>query len=120
MLTYGLRGLAYFNICITGPGADLHSGIYGGTVYEPMTALIALMGKLVSQDAHILIPGAYDGILPPSEEELYVPEACCLPNDKLTFMRETGRCTASWTTRSRTSSQPQAGKSLFRTTRLRC
>ncbi|KAF7799503.1 hypothetical protein EIP86_010738 [Pleurotus ostreatoroseus] len=71
-LTYGLRGLTYFNVQISGPGADLHSGIFGGAVYEPMTALIALMGKLVSQDGQILIPGVYDGIKPASSDELEI------------------------------------------------
>ncbi|THH29488.1 hypothetical protein EUX98_g4686 [Antrodiella citrinella] len=69
-LTYGLRGIAYYQITLSGPGSDLHSGIYGGAVYEPMTALIALMSKLVTQDGHILIPGVYDGIKPADSEEL--------------------------------------------------
>jgi Cys-Gly metallodipeptidase DUG1 len=69
-LTYGLRGLAYFNVIISGPGADLHSGVFGGSVFEPMTALVALLGKLVTQDGKILIPGVYDGIKPVDAEEL--------------------------------------------------
>ena len=69
-MTYGLRGIAYFSINISGPGADLHSGIFGGTVYEPMTALIALMGKLVTQEGRILIPGVYDGIQAADADEL--------------------------------------------------
>lgn len=70
-LTYGLRGVAYFHVTISGPGADLHSG-FGGSVFEPMTDLIALMSKLVTSDARILIPGIYDGVKPASEEEMYV------------------------------------------------
>lgn len=69
-LTYGLRGLAYFNIVVSGPGADLHSGIFGGAVYEPMTALIALLGKLVTQDGRILIPGVYEGVSAADDDEL--------------------------------------------------
>lgn len=61
-LTYGLRGIAYYEITVTGPGADLHSGIYGGAVYEPMTALISVMSKLVGIDGRILIPGIYDDV----------------------------------------------------------
>ncbi|KAJ3492028.1 hypothetical protein NLI96_g289 [Meripilus lineatus] len=68
-LTYGLRGVAYFHVTISGPGADLHSG-FGGSVFEPMTDLIALMSKLVTSDARILIPGIYDGVKPASEEEI--------------------------------------------------
>jgi len=71
-LTYGLRGLTYFNVQVSGPGADLHSGIFGGAVYEPMTALIALLGKLVTQDGRILIPGVYDGIKAADTDELEI------------------------------------------------
>lgn len=69
-LTYGLRGIAYYQITISGPGADLHSGIYGGAVYEPMTALIVLMSKLVTPDGRILIPGVYDGVQAADNNEL--------------------------------------------------
>lgn len=41
-LTYGLRGINYYEIKISGPDRDLHSGVFGGTVHEPMTDLIAL------------------------------------------------------------------------------
>lgn len=44
-LTYGLRGINYYEIRISGPGRDLHSGVFGGTVHEPMTDLI-LLSKL--------------------------------------------------------------------------
>lgn len=45
----------------------------GGAVYEPMTTLISLMGKLVSVEGRILIPGVYDGISVADSSELYVP-----------------------------------------------
>jgi len=48
-LTYGLRGVNYYEIRIKGPGADLHSGVFGGTVHEPMTDLIAVSECLVRQ-----------------------------------------------------------------------
>jgi len=63
-LTYGLRGISYWKISINGPARDLHSGIFGGTVHEPMTDLIAIMSKLVSPDGRILIPGIYDLVAP--------------------------------------------------------
>ena len=69
-LTYGLRGLTYFNVLVSGPGADLHSGIFGGSVFEPITALTAVLSKLVTQDGHILIPGVYDGISAADADEL--------------------------------------------------
>ncbi|KAI0694114.1 CNDP dipeptidase [Cytidiella melzeri] len=73
-LTYGLRGIAYFNVIVSGPGADLHSGIFGGAVHEPMTALVALLGKLVTQDGKILIPGVYEGITTADDSELAIYE----------------------------------------------
>lgn len=69
-LTYGLRGIAYYQITISGPAADLHSGIYGGAVYEPMTALIILMSKLVTPKGEILIPGVYEGVTAANDKEL--------------------------------------------------
>lgn len=69
-LTYGLRGIAYFSINITGPGQDLHSGLFGRTVHEPMTDLIKLMSKLVDHNGDILIPGIDDMVPPHDEEEL--------------------------------------------------
>lgn len=73
-LTYGLRGIAYFSINISGPGQDLHSGLFGRTVHEPMTDLIKLMSKLVDHNGNILIPGIDEMVAPPDAEEL-----CVLP-----------------------------------------
>ncbi|CEQ39506.1 SPOSA6832_01029, partial [Sporobolomyces salmonicolor] len=56
-LTYGLRGLAYFAVSISGPAADLHSGVFGNVVHEPMTDLFALFSKLVTPQGQILVPG---------------------------------------------------------------
>lgn len=62
-LTYGLRGINYFNITIAQkplPGrqpVQLHSGIYGGTVHEPMTDLVIMLSKLADSKGNILIPG---------------------------------------------------------------
>ena len=63
-LTYGLRGVSYYTIEVSGPGKDLHSGLYGGAVHEPMTDLIALMGRLVDPRGTILIPGITDSVAP--------------------------------------------------------
>ncbi|KAL1919861.1 uncharacterized protein VTP21DRAFT_1793 [Calcarisporiella thermophila] len=68
-LTYGLRGVSYFHMKIEGPGRDLHSGVFGGAVHEPMVDLVHLMSKLVSPDGKILIPGIYDEVAPLTEEE---------------------------------------------------
>ncbi|KAI8060985.1 hypothetical protein BC940DRAFT_310848 [Gongronella butleri] len=68
-LTYGLRGVSYFHLTVKGPAADLHSGVFGGTIHEPMTDLFALMSKLVQPDGKILVPGIYDQVRPVTEEE---------------------------------------------------
>ncbi|KAI9318932.1 hypothetical protein BX666DRAFT_1921220 [Dichotomocladium elegans] len=68
-LTYGLRGVSYFHLTIKGPARDLHSGVFGGTVHEPMTDLFAVMSKLVSPDGKILVPGIYDKVRELSEAE---------------------------------------------------
>jgi Cys-Gly metallodipeptidase DUG1 len=72
-LTYGLRGVNYYNIEISGPGADLHSGVFGGTAQEPMTDLIRIMASLVDTNGKILIPGIAEQVAPvtPEEEGLY-------------------------------------------------
>ncbi len=70
MLTYGLRGIAYFRATVSGPRTDLHSGVYRGTVHEPMTDLITIMSKLVDSAGRILVPGAYDGVGAASQEEV--------------------------------------------------
>ncbi|KAK7059796.1 CNDP dipeptidase [Favolaschia claudopus] len=68
-LTYGLRGLVYFKLNISGPGRDLHSGVFGRTVHEPMTDLISLMSRLVDQGGNILVPGVDDMVSAADTEE---------------------------------------------------
>jgi len=68
-LTYGLRGISYYVITISGPAQDLHSGVHGGTVTEPMTDLVSVMSTLVNNKGKILIPGIYDQVRPVTTEE---------------------------------------------------
>ncbi|KAH8993589.1 CNDP dipeptidase [Lactarius hatsudake] len=68
-LTYGLRGISYYKVVVSGPARDLHSGVFGRMVHEPMTDLIALMSKLVDPKGNILIPGVDEMVPPPDEEE---------------------------------------------------
>jgi nonspecific dipeptidase len=74
-LTYGLRGLAYFELIVQGCEQDLHSGNMGGAVHEAMTDLIRLMGTLVDSQGRILIEGVMDDVKPvtPEEEAFYDP-----------------------------------------------
>jgi Cys-Gly metallodipeptidase DUG1 len=68
-LTYGLRGINYFSITVSGPPKQLHSGIFGGSVYEPLTDLIILLSKLVDSQGKILVPGIEKIIEPLTDEE---------------------------------------------------
>lgn len=69
-ITYALRGLLYFDVKLFGPGRDLHSGVYGGTVANPANELIKVLGQLFDSDHHITIPDFYDDVVTPSDEEL--------------------------------------------------
>jgi acetylornithine deacetylase/succinyl-diaminopimelate desuccinylase-like protein len=62
-ITYGLRGLNYYQIELTGPARDLHSGVYGGAVPNPLTILAELFSKLHDKNFKVNIPGFYDGII---------------------------------------------------------
>ncbi|EGD94496.1 glutamate carboxypeptidase [Trichophyton tonsurans CBS 112818] len=68
-LTYGLRGCNYYSITVSGPGQDLHSGVFGGTAHEPMTDLVLLLSKLVDCQGNILIPGIKELIAPVTDDE---------------------------------------------------
>lgn len=68
-ITYALRGLIYFDVKLFGPARDLHSGVYGGTIANPANELIKVLGQLFNADHHITIPGFYDDVVRPSDEE---------------------------------------------------
>ncbi|KAJ1664053.1 hypothetical protein IW140_004352 [Coemansia sp. RSA 1813] len=68
-LTHGLRGVSYFHLLVEGPGADLHSGVFGGTVHEPMVDLVHLLAKLVDNKGRIQVPGIYDQVMAVTDDE---------------------------------------------------
>ncbi len=68
-ITTGLRGLAYMEVEVTGPGHDLHSGLYGGAVDNPVNVLCEMIASLRDENNHITIPGFYDDVLELSDEE---------------------------------------------------
>ena len=68
-ITSGLRGLAYWEVQVTGPNADLHSGIFGGAVANPINVLCKMIGDMIDDHGHITIPGFYDNVLEVSAEE---------------------------------------------------
>jgi acetylornithine deacetylase/succinyl-diaminopimelate desuccinylase-like protein len=69
-LCVGLRGMIYTELEVRGARTDLHSGMYGGAAPNPFIALAQILAHLKDEDGHILIPGFYDDIIPPSPEEL--------------------------------------------------
>jgi acetylornithine deacetylase/succinyl-diaminopimelate desuccinylase-like protein len=68
-ITSGLRGLCYWEVEVTGANHDLHSGIYGGAVANPINVLCKMIADLHDADGHITIPGFYDDVLVISDEE---------------------------------------------------
>ena len=68
-ITYGLRGLNYYQIELTGPVRDLHSGVYGGAVPNPLTILTELFAKLHDKNFRVAIPGFYDQVAKASNAE---------------------------------------------------
>jgi acetylornithine deacetylase/succinyl-diaminopimelate desuccinylase-like protein len=68
-ITYGLRGLAYFELRVFGPDHDLHSGMAGGVVHNPAQALAELIAAMHDSDGHIMLPGFYNRVRILSAEE---------------------------------------------------
>lgn len=68
-ITTGLRGLSYVEVEVTGPNRDLHSGLYGGAVANPINILTKMIASLHDENNHITIPGFYDNVEELSKEE---------------------------------------------------
>ena len=68
-ISTGLRGLSYMEVTITGPNRDLHSGLYGGSVANPINILCEMIAKLHDEDLKVTIPGFYDRVEELSLEE---------------------------------------------------
>lgn len=68
-ITTGLRGLSYVEVEVTGPNRDLHSGLYGGCVANPINILSKMIAQLQDEDNKITVPGFYDKVEEISEEE---------------------------------------------------
>ncbi|MBM3398997.1 MAG: dipeptidase [Bacteroidetes bacterium] len=65
----GLRGLSYVEVEVTGPNRDLHSGVYGGAVANPINALCSMIASMHDENRHITIPGFYNNVLETSAED---------------------------------------------------
>jgi acetylornithine deacetylase/succinyl-diaminopimelate desuccinylase-like protein len=87
-IVYGLRGMCYVLLDITGPKRDLHSGSFGGGVDNPLNVLGHVIAKLKDEDGHVLIPGFYDKVRPltPTERDILAQ----YPFDEADWLAETG------------------------------
>ena len=72
-LCYGLRGLVYVELTLTGPSGDLHSGLHGGVVVNPLNALARMVAAMHDENGRVALPGFYDDVLPldPAERALW-------------------------------------------------
>jgi len=68
-ITYGLRGLNYYQLEVAGPAQDLHSGVFGGAVPNPITVLAEMIAKLHDKNFRVTVPGFYDDVAALSREE---------------------------------------------------
>jgi acetylornithine deacetylase/succinyl-diaminopimelate desuccinylase-like protein len=88
-LSYGLRGVTALEVKITGPKMDLHSGVFGGSVANPITALARLLATLHDEDGHIAIEGFYDKVKLLEDWERKAWRELPIDGDKL-ILEETG------------------------------
>lgn len=87
-LTQSLRGIAAMEVIIRGPATDLHSGIFGGAVMNPATALVRLLASLHDDKGRIAVPGFYDDVVKPDAATREALAA--LPVSESDYQRETG------------------------------
>ena len=87
-ITYGLRGLMAFELTLTGPKQDLHSGVFGGAVYNPAIALSQMMSKMIDKRGRVLVPGFYDDVVPLTKRER--KQFADLPFDEAAFFSKIG------------------------------
>ena len=82
-ITTGLRGLAYWQVEVTGPNRDLHSGHFGGAVKNPINALCEMLSRVVDAHGRIVVPHFYDHVLPiPDAERAMMAQ---IPFDEATY-----------------------------------
>lgn len=87
-ITYGLRGIAYFELRLTGPKHDLHSGTFGGGVTNPANALARMLAALVDRDGRVQVPGFYDDVVPLTDRER--AQFAALDFDEPAFLQRIG------------------------------
>jgi acetylornithine deacetylase/succinyl-diaminopimelate desuccinylase-like protein len=84
----GVRGLAYIQVEVTGPNRDLHSGVYGGAVANPVTILARMIASCHDDNNHITIPGFYDDVIESSASDR--KKMAAAPFDEKEYMQDLG------------------------------
>jgi acetylornithine deacetylase/succinyl-diaminopimelate desuccinylase-like protein len=87
-ICYGLRGITCYELRLTGPNRDLHSGSFGGAVTNPANALTQILAGLIDSHGKVQMPGFYDDVVPLSERER--KEFASLPFDEQSFFKQIG------------------------------
>ena len=87
-ITYGLRGILACELFLTGPNRDLHSGTFGGSVFNPAIALTKILSQLIDENGVVQIPNFYDDVLPLTERER--GQFAALPFDESEFFARIG------------------------------
>ena len=87
-ITYGLRGIAYYEIRVAGPNRDLHSGSFGGSVTNPATSVARILAAMIDRRGKIQIPGFYDDVVPLTDRERQ--QFAALPFDEAEYFAEIG------------------------------
>jgi succinyl-diaminopimelate desuccinylase len=87
-ITYGLRGIAYYELRLVGPKQDLHSGTFGGAVANPAKVLAQLLASLVDAQGRVTVPHFYDDVKPITDQERAL--FADLPYDEAAFQRQLG------------------------------
>jgi succinyl-diaminopimelate desuccinylase len=87
-ITYGLRGIACFELQLTGPSRDLHSGTFGGSVTNPVNTLARMLAAMVDERGKIRVPGFYDDVVPLTAKER--EQFAALPFDEKRYFEQIG------------------------------
>lgn len=87
-IIYGVRGLAYMEVEVQGPGRDLHSGSYGGVAHNPLQVMVEMLSALHDDQGRVAIPGFYDKVPPLTDDER--AELKRIPFDEEAFRQEVG------------------------------
>jgi len=87
-ITYGLRGIAFFELKVSGPRQDLHSGTFGGAVTNPINTICRLLTSLIDERGRIQVPGFYDDVVALTDRERQ--QFAALPFTDAAFMQQIG------------------------------